>query len=364
MRTDLTEITRHDGPFATVYLTSRSDVPQAAQELEQRWKSVRRSLHSQGATEKVLDALDAAIESTNHASGDTLALVATDTEGVLLHWHLPEPPVQDVGWWSSLPRVATVLEANQTLLPHLVVLLDRTGADVYGFTAAGRAIEREVQGDHDGDDVKHFAAGGWSQRRLQQRQVNTWEDNAHEVADEVARLAKKIDARLIAVGGDVYAVGFFEDALPKEVLPVVRKLEGGSRHPDGGTDHVAEDVKRLVDTVVATETTEILHKFAEERGQHDLAADGPARVIEALQAGRVATLLVHDDLEDDRTAWFGPEPLHLGLDEAQVQAMGVEQPGEARAVDICIRAALGSSAEVRVVPKSVLDRNLGAILRF
>lgn len=362
MRTDVTDVFRHDGPFASVYLTSRSDVPQAAHELDKRWKSVRRELHAQGAIDAMLAALDASVANTNHAAGDTLALVAT-TNAVVLDWHLPEPPVRDVGWVSSLPRVATLVEAAQTMLPHLVVLLDRTGADVYGFTASGRAVEREIDGT-DADDVKLFQAGGWSQRRFQQRQVNTWEENAHEVAEEVARLAKRIDARLLAVGGDVYAKGFFEDALPKEILSIVRSVDGASRHPDGGADHVAEDVKRLVDTVVASETTEILQRFAEERGQHDLAADGPARVVEALQRAQVATLLVHDDLDDERTIWFGPDPLQIGLDEASVRAMGVEEPWEARAVDVCIRAALGSGAEVRVVPKSVLDRNVGAILRF
>ena len=68
-------------------------------------------------------------------------------------------------------------------------------------------MEREVEGSG-ADDVKLFQAGGWSQRRYQQRQVNTWEENAREVADEVARLAKGIDARLLAIGGDVYATGF------------------------------------------------------------------------------------------------------------------------------------------------------------
>ena len=362
MRTDLTEVLRREGPFATVFLTSRSDVPQAAQELDRRWKSVRRTLADQGATDPMLMALDRAVADTNHAAGDTLALVATGDE-VVLDWHLPEPPTQDVGWVSSVPRVAPVLEASQTMLPHLVVLLDRTGADLYGFTASGRSIEREVEGT-DNDDVKHFQAGGWSQRRYQQRQVNTWEDNAHEVADEVARLAKRLDARLICLGGDVYAKGFFLDALPKELRVLVHEIDGATRHPGGDVDHVADDVRRLVDTVVASETTAILQKFKEERGQHDLAADGPARVVEALQQAQVATLLVHDDLEDDRTIWFGPEPLHIGLDEATVKAMGVEQPWEARAIDVCIRAAIGSGAEVRVVPKSVLDRNLGAILRF
>jgi hypothetical protein len=362
MRNDVTEVFRHDGPFATVYLTSRSDVPQAAQELDQRWKAVRRALASQGAPDETLAALDDAVATTNHAAGDTLALVAAGTE-VLLHWHLPEPPRADIGWWSSLPRLGTVLEADQTLLPHLVVLADRTGADVYGFTASGRAVEREIEGSN-ADDVKLFQAGGWSQRRYQQRQVNTWEDNAHEVADEVARLAKRMDARLIALGGDLHATRFVTEALPKELQPLVREIDGASRHADGGADHVAEDVKRLVDTVVASETTELLREFQEERGQHDRAADGPARVVEALQKAQVRTLLVHDDLDDDRTIWFGPEPLHVGIDEAAVKAMGVEQPWEARAVDVCIRAALGSGAEVRVVPRSVLDRNVGAVLRY
>jgi hypothetical protein len=362
MRQDLIDLFRHGGPFATVYLTSRSDVPQAAQELEQRWKAVRRSLESQGAGDAALDALSDAVASTNHAAGDTLALVAAG-DTVLLDWHLPEPPRADVGWWSSVPRVATVLEADQTMLPHLVVLVDRTGADVYGFTAGGRAIEREIEGT-DADDVKHFQAGGWSQRRYQQRQVNTWEDNAHEVAGEVARIAKRTDVRLIALGGDVHAKRFFSDALPTELQGLLRDIGGATRHADGGTDHVAEDVKRLVDTVVSTETVAVLQEFEEERGQHDRAADGPARVVEALQRAQVRTLLVHDDVDDDRTIWFGPEPLHVGLDEAAVKAMGVDEPMEARAVDVCIRAAIGSGADVRVVPKAVLDRNVGAVLRY
>src|SRR5205814_6553741 len=133
------------------YLTSTSDVPQAAQELERRWKSVRRSLEAQGATSAMLDALDRSVAQADHAAGDTLALVAAGDD-VLLRRHLPEPPVADVGWVSSLPRAATLIEAEQTMLPHLVVLLDRIGADIYGFTASWRPVQHEG-GDDDADDV-------------------------------------------------------------------------------------------------------------------------------------------------------------------------------------------------------------------
>ncbi|HVM55474.1 MAG TPA: Vms1/Ankzf1 family peptidyl-tRNA hydrolase [Acidimicrobiales bacterium] len=359
---DLADLATLRGPFATVYLTTRSDIPQAGAELGTRWKSVRRGLEDQGASGEVLAALDGALDAADHAAGSTLALVATDA-GVVVEAHLPDPPRADAGWLGELPRLATLIEARQRQLPHLLVLADRTGADLFGVTASGRSIVIEA-GDGDAENVQKVVSGGWSQRRIQQRAVNTWEENAGEVAEDAARLAKRIDARLVLVGGDVHAVRFLEDALPKDIRPLVREIDGATRHPDGGADHVVDDVQRLVETVVATETAELLAAFKEERGQGDRAADGPARVIESLQWAKVQTLLVHDDPEDVRTAWFGPEPLQVGIDEATVRAMGVDEPREGRSIDVCIRAALGSGAEVRIVPGAVLDRNLGAVLRF
>ena len=43
--------------------------------------------------------------------------------------------------------------------------------------------------------------------------------------------------------------------------------------------------------------------------------------------------------------------------------MRVEAPLPARLVDVCIRAALGTSAEVRVVPSAIVTDGLGAVLR-
>ncbi|MGI8806396.1 MAG: hypothetical protein ACR2KK_00805 [Acidimicrobiales bacterium] len=103
----------------------------------------------------------------------------------------------------------------------------------------------------------------------------------------------------------------------------------------------------------AEDEVAVLQRFREENGRHDRAADGPARVIESLRAAMVDTLLVHDDEDDDRSAWFGPEPNHLGLNVADLEAMGVTQPQQARLVDVAVRAALGTGAAVR----------LGAILR-
>lgn len=362
MRNEIASLFQADGPFVSVYLEARSDQTDAQRQLESRWRTVRAALAAEGATDDDLAALDDAAVHTTPEVGGTWAAIAAGGE-VLLQRHLPGVPARDAGRLGLVPWVGPLVAAAQTLLPHLVVLVDRTGADLYGFDARGDGVEERVHAVNQGDVIQRSPAGGWSQRRFQRRAVEAWEENAREVAEEVAALTKDLDARMIAVGGDVHAVRLLGAALPAEVATLVRELEGATRHAGGSADQEAEAIRRLVDTVVAEESVRVIQEFKEETGQHDRAAAGPARVVEALQATAVDTLLVHDDPDDDRMAWFGPEAHHLALDEATLRAMGVDAPMPGRLVDVCIRAAYGTSADVRVVPSAIVTDGLAAVLR-
>lgn len=123
-----------------------------------------------------------------------------------------------------------------------------------------------------GDDhpIHKAQAGGWSQRRNQQRVDATWEVNADEVAAEVACLVKRVDARLVLVAGDRRAVTLLCDSLPADIRELVREVEGS--RAENGSDPLSEhDVRRLLATEVAANTTELVQKLKEERGQ----ATGP-----------------------------------------------------------------------------------------
>jgi hypothetical protein len=85
--------------------------------------------------------------------------------------------------------------------------------------------------------------------------------------------------------------------------------------------------------------------------------------VEALRTGLVERLLVADVPVDERLAWFGPNPIELSLDESDMAAMGIRQPGRARLEDVAVRAAVGGGAQVDVVPASVVDGTMGAVLR-
>ena len=369
---DIAAVFEGSGPFVTVYLATEAAVEQAAQQNELRWKTLRRELEAAGAPSEALAAIDPLVPAA-HREGRTLGVVA-DSRGLRLVRHEPEPPARDAGWIAPLPRIGPLLEWAQAAIPHLVVLVDRAGADIVAFSrraaahGAGGAAVTTVGEDSGSDpNLRKSNPGGWSQRRYQQRAENLWEQNAKAVADEVASLVDETGARLVVVAGDVRAVQLLREHLPAPVLDVVREIDG-SRGPgaaDAGLDQIADEVVKLVATVAAEDTVEFLRQFKQERGQHDLATEGIAATITALAAARVDTLLVHDDPDDDRTAWFGPEPGMVAEAAATLADMGVENPQEGRLVDVVIRAAFATGAAVRVIPSvgSVQD-GIGAILRF
>jgi hypothetical protein len=358
---DLQGVLSSEGPFLTVYLTTEPG-ENAAQHTAERWKALRQEAETDGVPNEALEAVEPLLRDAH--KGARCLCVVTDSTGRIRHQSQhPDPPTQDLHRWGPIPSLVPVVEWRQSSPPHVIVLIDRVGADIVAFEAfGGRDFQLAVEGEE--DTVRKVAPGGWSQRRYQQRAENTWEANAKEVADKVARIVNKIGARLVVLAGDVRAVQLMRESLPSEVNALVRKVDG-SRHPDGSVDAVSDAAVKLVATVVAEDTAALLAKFREEVGQHDRAANGPEEVVAALEAGQVEVLLVHDDPGDERTAWIGPEPFHIALDAKDLKAMGVDSPTEVRLVDALLRAAAGTSATVRVVPSAtVLDGGAGAILRW
>ncbi|MCU1450380.1 MAG: hypothetical protein JWP02_2550 [Acidimicrobiales bacterium] len=358
---DLAEVLSGPGPFLTVYLTTEADVENAVHRSEVHWKDLRRELAAQGADERAMAAVDPLVPDA-HLHGECLAVIATPA-GLAHVAYEPEPPAGDVGRWGPLPAVGPLLEWRQSQPTHVLALVDRKGADLFVFRGGGPDDHVEVEGRREYPLAKN-KPGGWSQARYQRRAENTWEANADEVATELAALVQKEQPRFVAVAGDVRAVQLLEEALPSEVLELVQKIRG-HRTPDGSVDEVVEQITRLVATAVAADTATLLAKFREERNQHDRAADGPEPTLEALSKGQVEVLLVHADPDDTRTAWFGSAPIPVASDAGTLRDLNVDDPRAGSLVDIALRAALGTSAGVRMIPGAGGPTGgVGAILRW
>jgi peptide subunit release factor 1 (eRF1) len=241
---------------------------------------------------------------------------------------------------SALPRLATVIEARQRAVAHLIVEIDRAGADIHAFDG-GRVLGTEqVEGDT--EHIHRGHPGGWSQRRFQQRAENTWERNAGDVATQIVQMAETHQPEMIFVAGDVRAQHLVLESLPERERSLTTLIEVGS--PDG----VAGEVVRLLSDHVARGVREVIGQV-EMRREAGTASTDVADVLASLDEGRVEHLLVHDDGTDE--------------DVTTREVAGV--PAGARIVDAAIAGALRSDADITVIPRvAVLDGPIAALYRW
>lgn len=335
---DLRELCERADRFFTVALPAPSDQVDAEHRFAVEWSNARRELSS-GWDEDDLRAVDDLLDGVSHAGGAAL-IVVRGRGGPTLAEFLAEPVHHLMVHEGPVPRLAPLIEARARVLPHVVVETDRAGADITAFEGTTVTTTETVEGDT--EHIHRGHPGGWSQRRFQQRAENTWESNARDVAEVVADLARQVEARLVAVSGDVRAQTLVLEALPADVAEVAVKIEAGS--PAG----IADEVVRLLADHVAAGVVELADRFrtALANGQ---ATSGTAETLDALAEGRADTLLVHDDGR--------PEP--VVEEERGGLAAG------ARVVDAAIAAALRTDAAVVVVPRlAVLEGPVAALLRW
>ncbi len=344
-------------PTVTTYLPARNDLPDSATQLKLHWSNLRRSLTAAGALDADLDALEV---TTNEpaAGGDTNVAIAADGK-LQAAGFMTEPIEEPFGTTELIPSILPLLDWEQSRIPHLVVVVDRTGADMIAISPEYEDTGTTVTGD---DEYIHRGApGGWSQRRFQQRAENLWESNAKDVAVEVDRLAASINARAIIVAGDDRAVGFLCQHLSPRTVDLVRNIDGA--RAEWSIDQIAADTVTQVATVAAADLRDHLQTFTEARATNH-AVDGPDAVFQALRRATAAKLYVVDDTYGHRArGWTASDPAHIYPYDTPPD-VGVELH-RAPLHDIALRSAVLTGADIVVVPagQNAPNGGVGALLR-
>lgn len=349
-----------EGPVATIALVTEAAMENAGPANELRAKDMLRSLAEAGVPEVVVEAVLATVPDA-HRAGEGLAVYA-NSEGLLHLRHSPVPPRQELARWDTLASLSVLLDWDQHQPRYVVALVDHTGADLMA-SGAGTPDRYEEAGS-ERYPVARNAPGGWSQRRYQQHAMDNWDRNAHEVAAALSDMAAEVRPDVILLGGDPRTVGLLKDALAPDLSPSVATVPG-ARAADGGGDNTAREVARLVETEVARRTVAALEEFRLHLGRGDRAVEGVEATFDALRQGRVSALLIHDDPDDGRRAWFGAEPGTVGVSAGDLEGVGSGPVGEGRLVDVALRGAVGTSAGVRLVPRAGGPaEGIGALLRW
>jgi len=85
----------------------------------------------------------------------------------------------------------------------------------------------------------------------------------------------------------------------------------------------------------------------------------------ALEQAQVAVLLIAEGPDDECSLWFGPHPALLAPTDQELKELGVDSPAQGPALDVLVRAALGTGAGIRVLDDAdVVNEGAGALLRW
>lgn len=362
----LSDVYQHKDPFVTVYLDATRSTESGAHEVSLRWRDVRRDLQEQGVDDETLAALDEQVTADEGTPGQHgLVLVATHGT-VCFADRLHRPPATSHGSSAPLPHLMPYLAQRATDLPHVVVVTDRTGADVLAVRADGETTNRTVDG-HVRHPVHRTATADWSERHFQLRVENTWQANARDVAAAAGRVVNEAGARLVVVAGDVRARHMVADELRSALPPAIpiAIVEEGGRAAGSSDAALEAAVHEQVLRVAWRERREVLEHLRQNLGRREYALAGVADVTEALRMGQADTVIVSDDPSSTLRAWFGTAPTEFGL--AGSEDTAAEQPlGQDRYDAALVRAVVMTGARLLVTPGAheYLPDGIGALLRY
>jgi len=332
-------------PFASVYLATERDTEDAKEAVAVRWRHAADELAAAGAGRDTIAAIEEIALRPGGAPPGTV-IFAADAQ-VVYSEALPVPPHDTAATWGPLPDALPFLLARAEPVPHVKILVDRTGADI--VARGDRQATFDVRGR--GWPIKKVREGGWSEQRYQRSAVETWRENAKQVAEVVREAADEVQAELIIIGGDVRSRELLLERLgePLENRAVV--AEHGARGAE--SRQWEAEVRRLLRRRPEDRKQARIDAFhaGSSRGT---AVQGLGPVAEVLQDGRVDTLLVTGEPPGELS--FGGPADRLGLADA----------GRWRAGAVLVRAAVLTDAELEPIDPGRLDLHdqIGALLRF
>ncbi len=357
------------GPFVTVYLDATSTDVVGEAEVAERWKGLRRSVSAADrVSSAVLDEIGELLAVPDGRRTPHGRVLVADAHGVVVDRLLTSPPARsrvDVG---PVPALLPVIRAADESVRLLVVAVDRTGADLTRVGTGEREQTTSVDGGH--DDV-HKTREGDLARRSQTRAEDSWHRNAEAVAHALAKQVAEQPVDLVVLTGDLRTVAMVREAADQHVRECLVEVAGGGRGEGVREDAFKARVADAVAEFRSKRRRAALDRFVAVLGRGDGGVTGLADVVEVLQRGQVAELVMAADALDGplgtRELWVGSEPLQLATSEGDLAALGLSAPARRMTAHVAlVRAALGQDAGVTVAEAGEAQpyEGVGAVLRW
>ncbi len=366
MRLDqLRPVFESEGPFATAYACTDRASATAAREIEVRARHAAERLAELEAPAEAGEMLEREFVRDTAATPERV-LVWADGR-IVFDATLPDTGVDVEAFWEPLPRLLTYVRAFSTMLPHVVAVVDREGGDLMAVDALGHVCDIEsVEGTR-----FHIRKVGdaWSEARYVRHVEERWKANAKNVAAAVEQLVSEVAAERLVLAGDVRAREKLHHELSARSASVATDIEAGGR----GGESAGIDVDAFESAVSQELAVTARHslearcdEFNKRRGEFHAAAEGLTNVVAAAVEGKLETLLIGDDFDENAETWIGLEPTQLALTRVDLAMLNADVAATAPAGSALLRAAVMTDADAVAVPADMLRMRdgIGALLRY
>lgn len=360
----LSAVVAHTRPVGVAHVDASRNTENAEHLVQLRWAEAEADLEGAGAPKDVVTLLRERATAADGVAGGHGRTVVADGSTVLLDVATPVPPVHGTGSYGTVPQLFPLVRGLDGVVPHVLVEVDHEGADIHAVDPRGREVDvDDVEGGH---DVLHrYGGGGWSHRRFQMRALDSFERNAEAVLEKLEEVVREQSPAVVLLAGDPQSRGIIRDKAGTELAALLVELEHGGRAEGIDRDALAKELDTVLAQHRQTQMAETVARFEQDRGRGRAAVDGLGEVVRALRAGAVDTLLLVDDPSASHTLWTSEEPMHVGNDRSEVEALGAREPVEAPADAVLLRALVAQDGAIELVAgTSDIAGGIGAILRF
>lgn len=358
-------LTRATGPFASAYFDDSHDTADAAEQLEAKWRDIRRHLEDLRADAELVGKVEEAVLNHRPAVGRRGRVVIATNAQVLFNDQLVSPPPTTVVRLSDYPYVVPLIDREVLRPTYVFAAVDHTGADVRLYRGDSFS---STSVDGGGYPIHKPVTAGWSgYGDFQHTTEEAIRMNCRAVADHLTRLVDEADPEIVFVCGEVRSRSDLVSALPQRVAQRVSHLPAGARGARNGG--ISEDeIRELTDAEFtrrrSAEMSAVAERFEAEMGRGSgLAAEGVPAVCAALRDGDVDTLIIGD--LRDATVVTGAALTTVAPNADALSELGEPVVRVARADEALPFAAIAvDAALVRADDQFAPADGVGALLRY
>ncbi len=313
---------------------------------------------------------------SNEADRHGLALFACEALGLWRPLFFGRPLQNELSV-DGVPHLGKLARLAQEVLPAIVAVPSREGADVYEVLLGDLGIEENLRGPELRGDFEKFNAGTgkpgrqYEREQKNERRMESWaQKNRRAAAEQVTVLFDGTPRARIVLVGTAEAVAAFERELPERVADRVVARVPRPREWDSADGIRRDGVKALAEAVLGRERDDGRPDVDAIVGQAlrgSRAVVGPEDVVLAVNEGRVQSLVLEEDFARAGFCCDNCDALGASVERAEVCPFC---GGHVRAMphlgEVLIARTLAEGGRVEVVPhgnKLHSYRGVAALLR-